>query len=69
MEFLLLQTIVSGGLISFLIALLVLAIIIYAIHLLIGFLGLDPRIAQFVYLIIAVIVIVYLLNRFLGVSI
>lgn len=57
------------GLIAFLVAALIIVVIAYVLNLILGELGVSPAIKKIVLLIFAVVVIIYLVNRFLGVNI
>jgi len=57
-----------GGLVSLLVAILIIVVIVYAVRILVDYLGVPQPIRALLYLIIAVVVIVWLLNRF-GVAI
>jgi hypothetical protein len=59
----------GSGLINFLVVAFVIIVIAYAIHLIMDALGAPPNWKKIVLLIYAVAVIVYLLNRFLGVNV
>ncbi len=52
----------SQFLISFLIALIILAIILYAVKIVLGLIQLPPGVQQLVWLVIAVIVLIFLLG-------
>jgi hypothetical protein len=51
-------------LIELLVTLLILCIVIYAVYVVLGMLNLPPPIRTLIYLLIAVVVIVWLLQRF-----
>jgi len=50
--------------ISFLITLLLVAVVVYVVHLVIGMLALPPQVKTIAYLIIGIIVLFWLLNYF-----
>lgn len=65
---LLLGILSGGGLVAFLVTLLIIAIVIYALKLLLDYVPIPQPIKLFMWLIIAVIIIIYLLQRFAGIS-
>jgi len=66
----LLGILTGNGLVAFLICLLVIAVIAYGLKLLLAeFGGLSPNIRSLIWLIFAVVAILYLLNRFAGINI
>ena len=63
---LLLGILTGGGLVSFLITILIIFVIIYIVKLLIDYLGLPDPIKKIAFIIIAVIALIYLLRAFGG---
>ena len=59
----------GGGLVSFLVAIVIIAIVIYAVKVLLDWLTLPQPIKTLIWLVVAVVVILWLLNKFGGVSI
>lgn len=52
----------ANGLVGFLIALIIICIVLYAISLVLGMIQLPPPVKTLVWLVIAVIVLIFLLN-------
>ena len=63
-----LQAGLLSGLVGILVYVLVAVIIIWAIYLVLGILKLPEPINQIVYLIVALVVIIWLLNHFVGIT-
>ena len=59
---------VAFSLVSFLVACLVIAVVVYVLKLLVDFFGVPQPIKTIILLIVALVAILYLVNRFLGVS-
>jgi len=68
MSTLLLGILSGGGLVQFLIALVIIAIVIYGVKILLDWISIPQPIKTLVWLVIAVCVILFLLNKFAGVS-
>lgn len=65
---LLIQAAPYGGLITLLVTLLVVAVIVYVVVLIVSMIPMPPQARNIAYLILALILVLWLLNRFIGFS-